>query len=249
MTGNTISLCHAFSSNYAHMIFDVMPPLTVINHSIIKNSHFLVNQTFPYVYELLESCFGIMKEQIICMKPDTFLYCETIMTMNPHPFYQIYGTLIIKLRSIFVNKFGLDQSPPNRFVVFNRKLTRRISNFGPVYYEILTRFPQYPWEMRKKLNTLRNTSKYYNEIRLLFGPHGADFANTIFMQENSVVCEIQGSEFVSCYLYFSNFLGLHHIAMRIPEMGIFLLLDTNVAPINVVIEMIKKGISYIENNN
>lgn len=248
MMGNTISLCHAFSSNYAHMIFDVLPPLTVMNTSIIQTSNFLVNETFSYVYDLLDNLFNIQKEKIICLRHNTFLLCETIMTINPHPFYKIYGTLLKKLRNVFVLKFGLDISPPKKFVVFNRKLTRRIANFGPLYYEILVRFPQYKWEMRKKLKGLQETSKYYNEILFLFGPHGADFANTIFMQEDTVVSEIHGDEFVSCYLYFSNYLGFHHLVMRIPEMGIQLLLDTNIAPIEIAIQMIKKGLSYIENS-
>ncbi|OHS98107.1 hypothetical protein TRFO_35525 [Tritrichomonas foetus] len=243
ITGITISICHAWSSKYAHMIFDVLPPLTLLPESVLTTSTFLVNESFPFVFDLL-GCFQIQHSQICEIGKETFFYCESIITLNPHPFYQIHGTLLTQLRDHFVKLFELDKTSAFRFVVFNRQKTRMIRNFGEMYYEILIRFPQFPWEMRKPLIGFKVSALFYNEIKFLLGPHGADFANTLFMQKNSIVCEMQADLFVSCYFYFSNFLGFHHVVMRIPHMGIQLL-SQNLAPIPIIIEMIEKGLSYL----
>ncbi|OHT06871.1 hypothetical protein TRFO_25053 [Tritrichomonas foetus] len=241
---SVIAICHLWTHNYAHMIFDVLVPMSLLPQKIIDQSFILVTAKTTFVKKVLK-IYGFNEDRILFMRLQDLVECENLYTVHPHSFYNLQRITMQKFRTYCVRKFNLDQVPPFRFVLFNRKGSRSLANFDEVYCFLERNYPQFQWEHRISYEEASNTILYFNEILLFFGPHGADFASMVFLQESSIVCEIQPATFVSCYLIISNLLGFHHIIGRLPLME-FDTYSHNVLPLTVANQMIEQVLHYID---
>ena len=239
-----IAICHIWSHNYAHMLFDVLVPASLIPQNILDESYFVVQERFGYVSQILR-VLGFESKRVLLLRGQDLIFAENVYTINPHSFYNLQRLTLKHLRDYCVRKFSLNQIPPFRFVLFNRETKRSLSNYLEVFDHLNKTFPQFVWEEKAQFINFVDSVQYFNQILLFFGPHGADFASMIFFQESAIVCEIQANTFVSCYLIFSNLIGFHHIISRIPTME-FDGYKTSTMPLSTATQMILQALHYIE---
>lgn len=241
---SVIAICHIWTHNYGHIVFDVLVPLALLPQSVHNNSYIVVTSKVKYVVQMLK-IFDYEPYQILCIGTRELIYGENVYTVSPHSFYNFQQITLMKFRDHCLRKYHLNQFPPFRFCFFNRKGQRNIANLDTVMLGIAEDFPDYQWEKRRTFIQAIDTVMYLNEVLLFFGPHGADVANIVFLQEAAIVCEIQANTFVSCYLIISNLLGLHHIIGRLPTME-FSQVTHNVLPYALAYQMIEQALKYIE---
>lgn len=241
---SVIAICHIWTHNYAHVVFDVLIPLALIPQSVLNQSYIVATSNSRFTIEML-NIFNFQPYQILCISTSELIYGENVYTINPHSFYNFQRLTLMKFRNYCIRKYSLNQFPPYRFVYFNRFGPRSIVNFNAIMNDIRRDFPQYRWETRKAFSKAVDTLKYLNEVLFFFGPHGADVANIVFLQESAIVCEIQPNAFVSCYLILSNLLGLHHIIGRIPTME-FSRATYNILPYALAYQIVEQALKYLE---
>jgi capsular polysaccharide biosynthesis protein len=100
----------------------------------------------------------------------------------------------------------------------NRGGSRKIFNMKGIMGAAMIEFRGFPWERIHPLPSFEKSAILFNGLQLLFTPHGAGLANTLFMQRGSVVCEVQGEREVSMFTDISRVTQVNHVVARIMEM-------------------------------
>ena len=119
------------------------------------------------------------------------------------------------MRNLIVKKYGFDEKPPTDYIIYNRGVQfRNISNFDDVTKAISFKYPKYNWKNIKIEGGLINQWKIFNNIKIFIAMHGAAFSNTLFMQPNTAVVEMQVERWVDNYLWLSYYTKVHHIFGR-----------------------------------
>jgi hypothetical protein len=52
------------------------------------------------------------------------------------------------------------------------------------------RLPQIQWELIDKALSVVEAGQFFNQVKFLFGVHGATLGNLMYMQENTTVVEL-----------------------------------------------------------
>jgi hypothetical protein len=214
---NVIAMTVTWQNNWCHWQQDILPYLFWIPADIINSSYFVSFPLEPWAFETLE-IFGLQKRLVILQK-DEYIWADHIFNWRPFPWMSQNPPVLIKYRQWFVNKFSLDEHPPTRYVFLNREKTRRIRNFNEVLDVVATRYPMQKWELIQPVNSIFEAARTWNLIKLYFTPHGAASANIIYMQANTVYCEIQSDICAWYFLNVSVIFGQFCIVCRIPEMS------------------------------
>jgi capsular polysaccharide biosynthesis protein len=132
----------------------------------------------------------------------------------------IHPVLMSRLRDLIATKVELDKMTPSRYALMNRKKrqARRIVNFDQVRDELVRLWPSVKWEFVESEKTVLTGAKLFNAFLFFMGTTGAGMANTMFMQPESVVCEVQGRFADMAFVQISQIFRLHHVLCRLPYM-------------------------------
>jgi hypothetical protein len=145
-------------------------------------------------------------------------YCWSPQVFRFDSGYRYAPFFLSCMRDHVKRKLGLDRVKPSRYVFMNRGGSRRIFNFQEIIVAALTTFRSFRWERIHPLASFEQSAILFNPLRLLFTPHGAGLANTLFMQPGSVICEVQGEREVSMFTDVSKVTRVNHVVARIMEM-------------------------------
>lgn len=210
-----ICVTHEYGWFFAHLIVDFFPRFFVIPEEIRRNSYVFITSGFPAIYEALK-IVGVDPNKIVVPPPDVMIHADTLYTVAPITCTKFQGNLLLNMRKILAEKFGLDKKPADQYIIYNRENTdfRVVTNFKDISKAIKLAYPKYPWKNIEIPRTLEMQFKCFNSMRVFIAVHGAAFANTLFMQPRTVCCEVQVDRWVDNYLWISLFANVYHIVSR-----------------------------------
>jgi capsular polysaccharide biosynthesis protein len=105
-------------------------------------------------------------------------------------------------------------------------------------------FSTIPWEILISCPTLCGNARLFNQLRLFFSVHGAGFANSIFMQPRTVLCEVQSDVSSAVFADISSIVGLYHIIARVVTLVHFSPNPTMI-PLPLVHDMLRAGLGCL----
>jgi hypothetical protein len=259
-----VSFC-ARTVTYGHAIFDWLMPLFAYPGDVIRNSYLLcmVNPNTTYLQEGL-SWFGLNRRLMILQKSQ---YIEADLCYTSAVPVDFYGGCAIRridilldsrilagnwripvlvglLRSFMVKRANLDLAKPVKYGFLQRAVRRRIENLEEIRDLARREFPMIDWKMLLSATLISQNARFFNRVRFFFGAHGAAFANAVFMQPKTVLCEVQCDRPYPDFMGISQILGLFHIVSRGP--GMIHQVDTaTILPLKLAHDMIKAGLSAL----
>jgi capsular polysaccharide biosynthesis protein len=210
-----ICITHEYGWFFAHLIIDFLPRFFLVPEEVRQRSNVIVTSAFPQMIEAL-SLVGIKNSQIVYLEPERLIKVNTLHTVAPITCTKFYGNLLLNMRKIIADRYGLDKRPPTNYIIYNRENAqyRVITNFDEITKAIKLSFPKYRWKNFKIPSCLVDQFKYFNSIRVFIAVHGAAFANTLFMQPETVCGEVQVDRWVDNYLWTSLLTNVYHIVAR-----------------------------------
>ena len=264
---HVITAGHQYVGSYAHFTCDFLPVLFSMPQAILDKSTiiFFGTQNYPFLQSfgfplerlkaqslsfnsIRRSNFTFYNNFPMLNQGADFVFARHLYTVLPCSCDIFKPALLDHLRVYFVEKLKLE-SKPFRYVIYNRKMKKRgIANFKEIYNAITTEFPSYPWEKGRTTEGYlgpKGCIQYYHETKFLFAVHGAVLANTIFMQPGSVVCELMIERWTPNFMFTSVETGKKYVMGRdeaIPHS----ISKTNIVKTNVVLDLIAKGLTLIE---
>jgi len=211
---HVLAITHEYSFYYAHFLIDFLPSFLMVPKMVLDRAFIMVSHPQKFVISGFEA-LGIPTSKIISLGDKEFVFAKHYYTVLPILCTEFNAYLLLNLRTTIANKYNLDRSPPFRYVLYARvNGYRNFTNFPDVMKGLVKNLPQVNWEYLKADGHLEEQAKTYNEVKVFISMHGASFANTLFMQKDTVVGEIQVDRWVNNYLWVSAFTQKHHLLMR-----------------------------------
>jgi hypothetical protein len=150
---------------YGHIIIDYLPVFTTISAEYRAQGHFIVSDRKPFLMHAMLQVFGIPENHILSHNRHILYFgCEMLM-VQPLQVGMQSPTLMAKMRSVFVRRLELDQHPPFRFVLYNRRGGRRITHFEVISTNLTWEFPRINWEIYQD-----EKAHFFREHLLFFTP-------------------------------------------------------------------------------
>lgn len=210
-----ICITHEYGWFFAHWLIDFMPKFSVIPKDILLKSKIIITNMAAFTINGLEF-FGVSQKNIIAPLPDTAIFCDTLYTVEPIICTKFNAYLLLNLRQMIIKACNLDKNAPTDYIVYNRENTdyRKIGNYKEIFDTIKEKYPQHPWKNINIRGGIKDQAKQFNAMKLFVAMHGAAFANTLFMQPNTAVVEIQVDRWVDNYLWISAYTQVHHLFSR-----------------------------------
>lgn len=212
---HAISISHEYSMFYAHWFVDFLPAFFVIPSNILKESVILVSTQDAFIYESL-SILNINSEQIHYLHWSRPIFVEELYTVRPITCCQFNYMLLTNFRRTVVKMFDMDMVKPYVYLLYNRENTdyRVITNFKQVCAAVKEKYPAIDWKSTIPPRGFYKQLIFFNTLKVYIAVHGANFANTLFMQPGSVVGEVQVDRWVDNYLWVTSYVHVHHVVVR-----------------------------------
>jgi hypothetical protein len=223
---------------------EVFPAYAVIPKDILERSVVVVPERYDHVVDGF-AFLGVSPDQIVAgvnipVFALEFYIADFIICGDLNVF------LITTLRKMFIERFNLHQKPPQKFLTFNRwKMSRAIGNYDELKAAVKEKWPAIPWEDSLHLKTLAEQAAYFDDVKFLFGVHGSVLANIIFMQDNTVVVDLQMEQWLLSFLWLSAYTGKHIVVGRDPRIT-WRGLTPNIIEIPYVLSLFEAGLKAIE---
>lgn len=207
---------------YGHYIIDYLPVVTMISPEMIRKAYFLVRWCGDFAKGAFP-LFGIRPEHIIELQPSEMLYANEIYSVRPLMMQAMYGMMLQRMREIFAQKLGLDQTIPWRYILYNRVQSRKILNMNAFIDHSKATFPNISWDLyldEKRLEVPKDKEwaeklYFYNQQLFSFGLHGSGHLNCIFMQSNTVIFIVETKQsWASIFIGISKLFKKHLFAVR-----------------------------------
>ena len=210
-----VCITHEYGWFFDHGNVELLRRYFVVPEEILKESYVIVTSNTEQVKQGFR-LLGVKRQQILCPEPDTAIFCKKLYTVVPLQCTHFQGYLLMNMRNKIAQKYGLDKNPPTEHILYNRENTefRVISNFKDVRKEITKTFSQFTWKNVNIPSKLLEQFKLFNTFKIFVAVHGAAFANTLFMQPNTAVVELQVDRWVDNYLWISAYANVHHVITR-----------------------------------
>jgi hypothetical protein len=210
-----IAMGHPLISNYAHAVMDTFVHLFGFPRQIIDTSYFVTSLAVervlpPYVSQAL-SWFGL-SERLIVLSKKEYIWANYSYAYKTS-YYGQPPDFLRKMRFVMIDKLGLDRKPPSLYGLMNRKNNRMILNMYKVLERIRAVYKDVKWELVSYHRILEETAILFNNIRFLMGVNGAGMTNMLYMQPNSVVCELQTID-TWYFMRYGEMLGLYFVEYR-----------------------------------
>ena len=241
---SVISIGHQFSTDFGHWLIETLPMFAAIPLSIRNKSKLLLPKKSIFVTSALEF-FNFNLSNVIYGQ-NAYAYGQKVYTIYSANCGRINQWLICNFRAIVIEKLKLDKLTPTKYVLFNRKkgYSRRIANFNKLFYSVEQINPEIKFEKGIFYDTFEKQVIYFNQIRLVFGIHGAVLANIVFMQENTVVVEMQMEIMKTSFYYCAVLTGKNFVVCRDSSIS-YRGKKPNIINIDIAIEAITKALNII----
>ena len=239
-----IAVGHQFSTDFGHWLLEILPMIVAIPSSIKNKSKLLLPKKSFFVTSALEF-FNYNLSNVIYGE-NTFVYGNNVYTMYAANCGRLNQWLLCNFRAIVIEKLNLDTNIASKYVLYNRKkgYSRRIANFNELLYLVQLKYPNTKFEKGIYFDTFDKQVIYFNQIKLIFAVHGSLMANIVFMQENTVVVEMQMEVIKDSFFYCAMLTGKYLIVCRDETISYR---KTNPNKINIerALEAISKGLELL----
>lgn len=187
---------------YGHFLIDYLPVVMMISPELRQHAYFIARTMHPFLKRTLPWA-GVPLEHVIPMEPDMMIRGEKLYMCNPLMMQTMNAMMLLKMREMIARKLDLGKEKPWRYVIYNRKKTRKILNIDSVLDHVHTKFPDITFDYYRDdpLIELPEEKKWaeqyywYDQIMFVWSVHGSGLLNCMFMQANTVfaVLETQNS--------------------------------------------------------
>ena len=196
-----IHLLNEHSSNYYHLLFEILPKFILISNFLSNDERFskleyllLIDENVPKQFiEVIEYFSNInYKIEYITnhsiINVDTLVFCTDFWNSLDNTMFHS----IVK-EDFFVDKFAIEvikekiepyHVKPFRKVYFQRKKSQGRYLSNTVELELLLKSQGFEFILPERLS-FQEQLKLFSESKIIIGISGAAFSNIIFMQENT----------------------------------------------------------------
>ena len=210
------------SYTYGHWVLDIIAPLSLIPVQIRQKFHIFLKKKENFHGEIAE-IVGIKKENIHELKMTECVVGKHVYQFNPICCNSYHIKAYIELRNIMYQYYSLDNRPKaDKYVLFNRHKggRRQILNIDSVLSQLHISCPA-KWEICYPFETVKETALFFNSIKFAIGAAGSENANSLFMQNNAVYCEITTSLEFPWVAYHMAASKVHYFVYRDPTIPHF----------------------------
>jgi hypothetical protein len=201
--------------NMGHIAHDILPYFLYLPEEL-RQAPVLTNTNPQFFREFLD----LLGMRALVVPDRAFVFARVAYSFEPWPCFSQYPLPLMRLRDFVVGCLVVeaDTMLPSRYGFLNREGTRRIHNLGEIRAWAEATYPFVKWETLVERRSFIDYCRDFNTLLLFMGPHGAAFVNIMWMQQHSVVIEIQSS--VSRFPFFNitRIFGQRHILTRIPTL-------------------------------
>ncbi|OHS94909.1 hypothetical protein TRFO_10859 [Tritrichomonas foetus] len=245
---NVIHVYMQWPFHVGDFVFITLTAICMFPQEILDKSSIILYETNPIVLDALAS-FNINEDRIIVTThAEEIFYVHHLYSITPHHCNSLRPVSFQKLRDHFIKYYNLDKNPPKNFVLLSRTgKTNELMNSKDILQTFNEAHPEINWLIDNEPKEFKNLVPYYNNILCLFTCTSSSIALSMFMQKDSVVCEIHGQFFEPLYLHSSAYLGHHHILARIPGMS-KTAEDPYELPLDTAAKMLELALNYINGN-
>ncbi|EAX86608.1 hypothetical protein TVAG_117670 [Trichomonas vaginalis G3] len=181
---------------FGHFIEDALSPLMEIPNDVIKKSKIITHAEQKYIDDFIPR-LGL-KEQFINLKQDEWVYArELYINFLPRVYMAHVGPCFRKLTKLVREKFGLLNAVPYKYVITNRAhYFRNIANFKEIVRAVKAEYPKVKWETHYQAEgKIEDTIKIYGFAKILFGPVGSNFFNSVFLHPTTICIVVYANVF------------------------------------------------------
>lgn len=185
-----ICIGHQHSYDWGHWSVEVLPAILALPEMYLRDSIIVFSKINDFMIDDLLH-FDIEPWRLWA-EMNGRLYAETYITVRSIWCGDINRRLILNMRDIVVDKFGLDRIKPSRFVLANRKphLARVVGNFDEFFFATQRMWPYIKFENYTSYFEFESQCKYFNSMNFLWAVHGSLMTNILYMQPNTCVVEV-----------------------------------------------------------
>jgi capsular polysaccharide biosynthesis protein len=213
-----IAYCSRASYGYGHNMHDHLAPLFAFPKKVLEGAILITERApAPFFLEGLK-WFGL-DSRVKVLKQGTCILVHLCYTTVQQGGRWFCPALMGRVRAKVRQLVKLDMKPPSFHGFMTRQGTRVISNMLEIKEMACLKYPEIQWTMMPKGNSsICENAKRFNEMRFVFGAHGAGMANCIFMQPGGVLCEVQSDKGGDTFTAWSRMFGLYHVVSRLVSM-------------------------------
>ncbi|OHS94798.1 hypothetical protein TRFO_39013 [Tritrichomonas foetus] len=113
----------------------------------------------------------------------------------------------------------LSESPPNRYIIFDRKDSRKIIEINQIFEKLKISNPEISFEIRSEnKGNLQAQIRFWNSVKFVFGSHSSAIFGCLFMQPGSTVAVVEFRQCFHSLKYLAIASGHYFIHIREPQM-------------------------------
>jgi hypothetical protein len=154
---------------------------------------------------------------MLSLKDGEYIFAHEVVAWEPVRSDVQEAVPLVALRRLFVERVGLDKTPPSCYAVLQRKASRRINNLEEVVAQWAREYPGRVWRWSYGSSSIRNESLLWNDARMFMGAQGAGAVCVVFMQPRAVWVEIMSMEPRGHEVRITRAVGVCHIAYGKPD--------------------------------
>ena len=211
---SVIAIGHQHSSDFGHWLLETLPAFVAIPKQIRDKSYLLL-PSLPYHAENSLKFFGFNISHVIYGE-NQYVYANKIYSIYSHYCGTLNQWLLANFRSQVILRLNIDQEKPTLCVLFNRNKgqSRFLSNFDDIIKALSIRFPNETFQKGVFYTSFEQQVFYFNKMKLVFAVHGSVLSNIIFMQDKTIVIELQMEKILPSFFYASILTGKNLICCR-----------------------------------
>ncbi|EAY20437.1 hypothetical protein TVAG_110490 [Trichomonas vaginalis G3] len=236
-----ICVGHQHTSDWGHWSLEALPAIIALPEEILYTSVIVVPVLNDFVVENLRE-FGVDPAQIYASLNGR-VGAKVLYTVNSLWCGDLNRKLLLNMRRIVAEKYDLDKINPTRYIITNRKknYSRYFGNFEELFAKCKEEFPTIPWQRFQYFDTFSEQVKYFNSIKFIFAIHGSMLTNILYMQEDTIVVELQLENWLLSFINIAQMTGKIHISGRDTTID-FRSHEPQTANIPYCIKLIKAGL-------
>ena len=245
-TGYESVVCvgHQHSSDFGHWFLEVLPALAALPKEVLRHSVVLLPRNGSHILDGL-NLLGVNASQLV-VGDERLVYAKRLYTVDMPLCGDLSSHLVLNFRKLLAQKFGLGKKEPTKFLTYNREnMSRAIGNYKELMEAVKKKWPHIQWEEAVIPKTISEQAKYFDDVKFLFCVHGSIEANLIFMQENTVVVDLQMEQWLWSFIYLSAYTGKYITVGQDPAIS-WRSLRPNIVDIEYVLTLIESGLRQIK---
>jgi capsular polysaccharide biosynthesis protein len=207
------------ANNYYHWMFDILPRFEILQRSGMIPDYYYLNTTAQFQKDSLHA-LGIPLQKIISPSNSTHIEADELIipSLLGPPFRNTPQLQACKfLRSAFLLNDEIRKAHRAIYITRRDASSRRVINEAEIQEEVI----EHGFEVVSLTDVpFREQVDLFRQARIVVGPHGAGFTNTVFCQPGSVLIEFHPERWgIHCFerLARLNQLEYHAITGYVPD--------------------------------